>query len=231
MKKLALLLSLLALGVLGLTACGGDDDDEATAASATEAARERTSCGRVRVTGPYPLMKVAVIEGDVACRVARGVVEDFWTQGASGLVRGSWRCDGPDSFTECWKGQFTPSAEKIRARAPIDEGGQTPDPTEASETATGDGNPYDYDELAADPADNKSCGAYERWRLAVVRGISCGEALRVMYGVAYGGNRVPDGWICYGGDQPVECRSEAGGTIRAPVRNAVLRRWEARYGY
>ena len=33
MKKLALLLSLLALGALGLVACGGGDDDEATAAS------------------------------------------------------------------------------------------------------------------------------------------------------------------------------------------------------
>ena len=43
MKKLALLLSplalglsLLALGALGLVACGGSDDDETTAASATE---------------------------------------------------------------------------------------------------------------------------------------------------------------------------------------------------
>ena len=35
MKKLALLLSLLALGALGLVACGGGDDDETTAASAT----------------------------------------------------------------------------------------------------------------------------------------------------------------------------------------------------
>jgi hypothetical protein len=36
MKKLALLLSLLALGALGLVACGGgDDDDSATAATAT----------------------------------------------------------------------------------------------------------------------------------------------------------------------------------------------------
>ena len=34
--KLALLLSLLALGALGLVACGGGDDDETTAASETE---------------------------------------------------------------------------------------------------------------------------------------------------------------------------------------------------
>ena len=34
-EKLALLLSLLALGALGLIACGGGDDDETTAASET----------------------------------------------------------------------------------------------------------------------------------------------------------------------------------------------------
>ena len=45
MKKLALPLSLLALGALGLVACGGDDDDAATAASETEATRDRTPCG------------------------------------------------------------------------------------------------------------------------------------------------------------------------------------------
>ena len=35
MRKLALLLSLLAFGALGLVACGGGDDEEAAAASAT----------------------------------------------------------------------------------------------------------------------------------------------------------------------------------------------------
>ena len=99
MKKLALLLSLLALGAVGLVACGGDDDDEATAASATE--------------------------------------------------------------------------------------------------TTDDGNPYDYDELAADPADNKSCGTAERRRLTVVEGdFSCREARRLMHRVAY--NRLPYQWGCSG---------------------------------
>ncbi len=99
MKKLALLLSLLALGALGLTACGGDDDDQATAASESE--------------------------------------------------------------------------------------------------TTGDGNPYDYDELAADPADNKFCGTSERWRLTVVEGdFSCREARRLMHRVAY--NRLPYQWRCSG---------------------------------
>jgi hypothetical protein len=41
MKKLALPLSLLALGTLGLVACGGDDEEEAT---------ESASAGRVTVT-------------------------------------------------------------------------------------------------------------------------------------------------------------------------------------
>ena len=128
MKKLALLLSLLALGALGLVACGGGDDDETTAASATETTDDRTT----------------------------------------------------------------------------------------------------DDALAAD---SKSCGASERWRLAAVKGgVSCREARRVVRGVAYGGSGVrgvPDGWICTGGDQTVRCGSKAGERIRAPVRKAVVRRWNA----
>ena len=231
MKKLALLL--LALGALGLVACGGGDDDETAAASATETTDDRVSCGDVRVNGPYPPMKIAVVEGNVSCRVARGVMEDLYrgrgrladaehSPAPFYLVRGSWRCGGTDGAQACQKGQRTPSAKTIRTHPPVTGGGQAADATEASETETTN------DALAAD---SKSCGAYERWRLAVVRGISCGEARRVMYGVSYGGNRVPDGWICYGGDQPVECFGEAGERIKAPVRNAVLRRWEARSSY
>ena len=101
-------------------------------------------------------------------------------------------------------------------------GGGDDQTTAASETETPD------DALAAE---SKSCGVYGRWRLAVVKGgISCREARRVMRGVSHGGygvRGVPDGWICMGGDQPVLCDSEAGERIRAPVRKAVLRRWEA----
>ncbi len=105
-------------------------------------------------------------------------------------------------------------------------GGGDDQTTAASETGTPDDRTTD-DALAAD---SKSCGAYERWRLAVVRGMSCREARRVIHDYVYQ-RPTPVGLICYGGDQPVECRSEAGETIRAPVRNAVVRRWEARYGY
>ena len=124
MKKLALLLSLLALGALGLTACGGGDDDEATAASGAETTDDRTT----------------------------------------------------------------------------------------------------DDALAAD---SKSCGVYQRWRLAVVRGMSCREARRVIQNYV-NGRPIPHGWICTGGDRPVLCVGEAGVRIRAPVRKAVLRRWEAK---
>ena len=48
MKKLALLLSLLALGALGLTACGGGDDEEATAASETETTDDGNPYDRTR---------------------------------------------------------------------------------------------------------------------------------------------------------------------------------------
>jgi hypothetical protein len=43
MKKLALLLSLLVLGALGLVACGGDDDDQSGAASETDTTTEATA--------------------------------------------------------------------------------------------------------------------------------------------------------------------------------------------
>jgi hypothetical protein len=101
MKKLALLLSLLALGALGLVACGGGDDDQTTAASETKTTRDEPtrdelaagakSCGS---SGRY---EFAVVDGDVECRVARGVIR--------GMVRnrlpGFWSCAGPDSEVVC----------------------------------------------------------------------------------------------------------------------------------
>ena len=46
MKKLALLLSLLALAAVGLAACGGDDDDTTSAAPATDtSATDTTATG------------------------------------------------------------------------------------------------------------------------------------------------------------------------------------------
>jgi hypothetical protein len=122
MNKPALLLSLLALGALGLVACGGDDDDQTTAASKTEtetsidsaavrdfeaerqAARVRwgelaadntadyKSCGRV---GRY---RFAVAKGDVSCRVGRRVLR------ANSIPRempGSWSCGGSDAGGAC----------------------------------------------------------------------------------------------------------------------------------
>jgi hypothetical protein len=60
---------------------------------------------------------------------------------------------------------------------------------------TDEGNPYD--ELAADPADNKSCGTAAGRGLTVVEGdISCREARRLMHRVGY--NRIPYQWRCMG---------------------------------
>jgi hypothetical protein len=79
MRKLALLFSLLALGVLGLVACGGSDDDEATAA----ADPARRFC---RV----PHYRLAVDEGDISCHGARRVILDL----ANNRLPGSWSCTG-----------------------------------------------------------------------------------------------------------------------------------------
>ena len=54
-----------------------------------------------------------------------------------------------------------------------------------------------YDQLAADPVDNKACGSSEGRGLTVVEGdISCREARRLFHRVAY--NRLPYQWRCIG---------------------------------
>lgn len=69
--------------------------------------------------------------------------------------------------------------------------------TAASATPIAENPRTTYDELAADPADNKPCGASEGRGLRVVEGdISCREARRLMHRVAY--NRVPYQWRCIG---------------------------------
>jgi hypothetical protein len=135
MKKLALLLSLLALGLLGLVACGGGgDEDRATAAkvsspSTTEATRSETTTGSEIETpvasseelaadkkpcGRFGRYRFAVVEGDVSCRVARGVMransldppppggKDRGVPGQPRRFPGSWSCgDGPDTPWVC----------------------------------------------------------------------------------------------------------------------------------
>jgi hypothetical protein len=107
MNKPALLLSLLALGALGLVACGGDDDQTAAVSKTETAGSEKESvadepaantadrkwCGYFGHRYEY-----AVVKGDVSCRVARGVMR------ANSIPRerpGSWSCYGPDSEWTC----------------------------------------------------------------------------------------------------------------------------------
>ena len=107
MRKLALLLSLLALGALGLTACG-DDDDEVAAASETEATGDRTTRAELaadnKACGAFgrdhdPPWRLAVVEGDISCRVTRRVMHDW----ADNRLPGSWRCTGPEGNVVCTK--------------------------------------------------------------------------------------------------------------------------------
>ncbi len=117
MKKLALLLWLLALGALGLVACGGGGDDQTTAASETKTTRDELAADKRRARGTptdwsqfYPAdnkpcgvlgrYRFAVVEGDVSCRVARGVMRGMVNGGLSRLP-GSWSCGGPDSEAAC----------------------------------------------------------------------------------------------------------------------------------
>jgi hypothetical protein len=127
MKKPALLLSLLALGALGLVACGGGDDDGVTAASKTKTTRDGPAADNKSETkttrdeliantkscGSFGRYGFAVVEGDVSCRVARGVMransldppppggKDRGVEGQPRRFPGSWSCNGPDSEWVC----------------------------------------------------------------------------------------------------------------------------------
>jgi hypothetical protein len=106
-KKLALLLS-LALGALGLVACGGGDDDQTTAASESETTREELAAD-YKSCGAFGRYRFAVVEGDISCREARGVMEGFVSTpagvdggGAAGdRLPGGWMCDG-DASVDCF---------------------------------------------------------------------------------------------------------------------------------
>jgi hypothetical protein len=94
MKKLALLLSLLALGALGLVACGGGDDDQITAAPETtqgEPAADNKSCGSSGRS------RLAVV-GGVPCDVARNVMRVYGVQERN---PGFWKCYGGEANPVC----------------------------------------------------------------------------------------------------------------------------------
>jgi hypothetical protein len=119
MKKLALLLSLLALGALGLVACGGGGDDQTTAASETKTTRDELAADKRRARGTptdwsqfYPAdnkscgyfdrYRFAVVEGDVSCRVAWSVMRANLS--VARTMPGSWSCGGSDSGGSCVNG-------------------------------------------------------------------------------------------------------------------------------
>jgi hypothetical protein len=113
MKKRALLPSLLALGALGLVACGGGDDDETSVASEIETTVE--SHGEAIRPQVYaggcpsddPILRLEVVEGDVPCRVAHRVMQDYGEtilRTPPPVAVGDWRCSGqPDRPLVCEK--------------------------------------------------------------------------------------------------------------------------------
>jgi hypothetical protein len=153
MKKLALLLSLLALGALGLVACGGgDDDDAATAATETETthdelAADNKSCGAFGRDHDPP-WRLAVVEGDISCRVTRRVMHDW----ADNRLPGSWSCTGPEANVVCTKKPGASSRIVITAHfdleaaspPPTPAGGPTEDPPVARHTVTEQGVSFSF---------------------------------------------------------------------------------------
>jgi hypothetical protein len=121
MRKLALLLSLLALGALGLVVFEGGDD-ETTAKSETVTSGEgyvdlrsyysqgsKTRAADYKSCGSFGRYRFAVVEGDISCRGARGVMEGFVSTPASvegggaaaDRLPGGWMCDG-DASVDCF---------------------------------------------------------------------------------------------------------------------------------
>ena len=158
MKKLALLLSLLVLGALGLTACGGGGDDEAAAASEAETTREELAADN-KSCGPFlpdhdPPFRLAVVEGDISCRVARRVMHDW----ADDRLPGSWSCHGPEVNVVCTKKPGRSARAGVSSRLaitahfdleaasppPTPAGGPTEDPRVARHTVTEQGVSFSF---------------------------------------------------------------------------------------
>lgn len=253
MKKLALLLSLVALGALGLVACEGDDD-ETTAPSDTGAALSQQEKIELALapsnTGAAtPQQEKIELAGNEWAPLFAGRERfcELMTQPACGRLSckgiGSIEnCKPPSlefrkSFEDATVEDVAIAGDKAAARFSNGETIELEKVHSIPDPLLEDGDRFSWlihkwfggeveGTRAASSRDSKSCGAYMRYRLAAVEGgTSCRMARRVVHRWVY--QRVLDGWICAGGDRPVRCSSEAGGTIRAPVRKAVLRRWEA----
>jgi hypothetical protein len=184
MKKLALLLSLLALGVPGLVACGGGDDDEATAAPATPITddgnpydelaadpADNKSCANPGGRG------LTVVEGDFSCREARRLMHRV----GYNRVPYQWRCIGPEGATGGYEVCTNLPGASSRIVIKVRFGRRA--------------------------AENKSCGTAAGRGLTVVEGdISCRAARRVILLLA--NNSLPGSWSCTGGDADVVCTKE-----------------------
>jgi hypothetical protein len=99
MRKLALMLSLLALGALGLTSCGGGNDDDTIAASAAETPVASEADPARKPCRPFSFYRLAVDKGDISCRGGRRVILDL----ANNRLPGSWSCTGLDADVVCTK--------------------------------------------------------------------------------------------------------------------------------
>jgi hypothetical protein len=110
MKKLALLLSLLVLGALGLVVFEGGDD-KTTAGPETETAgdgyvnlRPYYRQGFKKSCGKFGLWSLVVIDrasslAEVSCREARGVMDGFVDDQSLPV---GWSCSGQAAYVECF---------------------------------------------------------------------------------------------------------------------------------
>ena len=217
MKKPALLLSLLALGALGLTACGGGDDE--TTPDATEARLSPEQ--KIEQTGNN--FAVAFAAGSRFAGMTQPFLERITCKRTGGQIE---NCRPPSSrFRKSFAGATVEdiAIKGNRATAKFSNG-EVVELDHVSGYELGGiwlihkfGGNAGTAASATDPA-SKSCGTFDRWRLAVVEGdTSCRVTRRVMHDWVHDRLPICCYWICNGPDGDVACTKEPGTSSRIVI--------------
>jgi hypothetical protein len=222
MKKLAPLLSLLALGALGLVVFEGGGD-ETTAGSETEAglspepktAEVAREAALVAQIGNKWARLFAAVRGDACELMTQPACERMICERHGGPIASSSRWPDPNAraIRDCTPP--SPAFRDLFAGASVEEvaiRGERASARFSNGEALEFFHSYNlgapwviakFGENAADvTVDRKSCGKHGRYRLVVEGDFSCPAARRVMRGMVY--QRLPRPWMCGGPDSVVQ---------------------------
>ena len=205
MKKLTLLFSLLAVGALGLTACEGDDDESTPDATEARLSPEQ----KIEQTGNN--FAVAFAAGSRFARMTQPFLERITCKRIGGQIE---NCTPPSSrFRKSFAGATVEdiAIKGNRATAKFSNR-EVVELDHVSGYELGGiwlihkfGGNAGAAASATDPA-SKSCGTFDRWKLAVVEGdTSCRVTRRVMHDWVHDRLPICCYWICNGPDGDLAC--------------------------